>query len=596
MRLLVMFFLISGVVLAQDGWETDYEKSAFKSTPRYEATVEYCRRMADASPFIEYQSFGTSPQGRELPLLIVNMEKRFTPEAVRAAGQPVVYIQAGIHSGEIDGKDAGLMLIRDLVMRREQMGEWENVVILFNPIFNVDGHERFGPFNRANQNGPDEMGWRTTAQNYNLNRDYLKADAPEMQHFLKLYSAWEPDFFIDCHVTDGADYQYTVTYKIDLHGVADPRIVEWSRDVYLPSLQKKMHSAGFPVIEYVSFRRDHDLFSGMASWATPPRLSDGYVALRNRPGLLIETHMFKDYKTRVEGTYQMLWQTIKILQVSGADLLRRLKLSDEFTASVDFRSRPVALTFRYQRDSTMIDFLGYEQDVVKSDLTGGDWYRFFQDRPKTYRIPFFNRMEPEITVQPPLAYILPPEWTTIIDRLGLHGVQMHRLSEETPVKVSTWQFSHPLWRKTPYENHHTLEATDKESVERVRTYPKGSLVLPLNQRTAKVIIHALEPDGPDSFLFWGFFDAIFEQKEYIESYVLEVQARQMLINSPQLKEEFQTRVAADSVFSSSPQAIRDWFYHKSPYWDQNLNQYPVGRIEDEAILRSLPLEALKSAH
>ncbi len=590
MRYFVIILLLAGAISAQDGWETDYEKSAFKETPRYAETVAYCQRLAEASPFIEYQSFGTSPQGRELPLLIVNMKKNFTPQAVRSAAQPVVYIQAGIHSGEIDGKDAGLMLIRDLVLRGKNKGQWENVVILFNPIFSVDGHERFGPYNRANQNGPEEMGWRTTAQNYNLNRDYLKADAPEMQYFLKLYNQWEPDFFIDCHVTDGADYQYVVTYKIDLHGVADQRVVEWSRDVYLPVLREKMQAEGFPVIEYVSFRKDHDLSSGMATWATPPRLSDGYVALRNRPGLLIETHMFKDYKTRVSGTYQMLWQTIRILQNTGKDLLDRLELSDGFTISDEFRTRPLPMTFRYQPDSTMIDFLGFEYEVVKSDLTGGDWYRFFQDKPKTFRIPFFNKMEPERTVQPPAAYIIPPEWSTIIERLELHGVHVQRLAEETTVQVSLWQFSNPQWRNQPYENHHTLEQVDKQKTVQVLTFPKGSAVVAMNQRTAKIIIHALEPDGPDSFLYWGFFDPIFEQKEYIESYVLEVQARQMLVNSPQLKQTFAEKLAADAEFAASPKAIRDWFYRNSPYWDQKINIYPVGRIEDPEMLKQLHLK------
>jgi len=212
MRIFIFLLLFTSSLIAQaDEWQTFYEKSGFLETPRHEQTIEYCQRLAKASPFVRYQSFGTSPQGRNLPLLIINKNGHFTAEEVRKTDQIVFYIQAGIHSGEIDGKDAGFKLIRDLVIHNKYLGLLDHVTILFNPIFSVDAHERFSAYNRANQNGPKEMGWRVTAQNLNLNRDYLKADAHEMQAFLKLYNEWLPGFYADCHVTDGADFQYSIT-------------------------------------------------------------------------------------------------------------------------------------------------------------------------------------------------------------------------------------------------------------------------------------------------------------------------------------------------------------------------------------------------
>ncbi|MER3522881.1 MAG: hypothetical protein C4326_02135, partial [Ignavibacteria bacterium] len=219
-RLLLVLFitlvsLIHDAVAHSDEWLTPYERSGFVRTPRYDETVAYCTRMAAASPWVHYTSFGVSPQGRALPLVILSKERLFDPRSAQASGKAMVLIQSGIHAGEIDGKDASLMLMREIAITKQLASLLDNTILLFVPIFNVDGHERFGPYNRINQRGPEEMGWRTTAQNLNLNRDYMKADAPEMRALLKLFAAWLPDLYVDCHVTDGIDVQYDVTYAIE---------------------------------------------------------------------------------------------------------------------------------------------------------------------------------------------------------------------------------------------------------------------------------------------------------------------------------------------------------------------------------------------
>jgi len=587
MKYLLLFNLLFTPSFTQaDDWQTYYEKSGFKETPRYQETVAYCKRLAEASPFVKYQSFGVSPQGRELPLLVVNKNGHFSAAEVRNTNQVVFYIQAGIHSGEIDGKDAGLMLIRDLVIHNKYPGLFDNVTILFNPIFSVDGHERFGPYNRANQNGPREMGWRVTAQNLNLNRDYLKADAPEMQDMLRLYNDWLPEFFADCHVTDGADYQYVVTYKIELQGIQDTGIIDWTKTNYLPELHNSMKAKGFPIIEYVSFSKAHDPESGMRTWAAPPRLSDGYTAIQNRPGLLIETHMFKDYQTRVNGTYEILKHTLKILNKEYKILRQRILEADQRTAAAAFRENPFTLTYKYSNDSTMIDFLGFEYDKIKSDLTGGDWYRFYPDKPKTFRIPFFNKMDADIKVDLPEAYIIPVEWQLVIERLEMHGIHFAHLKREMEIEIASYAFNEVSWQKAPYEGRQ-IARFEVEPIMEKRAFPAGSAVIKMNQRTAKVIANILEPQARDSFVYWGFFNAIFERKEYIESYVMEEYARMMLASGPELRLEFETKIKNDSTFAADPTAIRMWFYQKSPYWDKKMNRYPVGRIMEQSILNNL---------
>jgi murein tripeptide amidase MpaA len=585
-RLIFILILVSILSAQNSDLETWYEKSGFKETPRYKETVEYCKKLDTTSPFIHFTNFGKSPQGRDLPLLIVDKNANFTSGQVRNTDNVVFFIQACIHAGESDGKDAGLMLIRDIITNPKLLSLLDHVTLLFNPIFNVDGHERFGAYNRANQNGPEEMGWRTTAQNLNLNRDYLKADAPEMQNWLMLYSEWLPEFFADCHVTDGADYQYAVTYAIEKDDVIDPELGNWIGESYLPPLKKSMADAGFPIIQYITFRKNHDMQSGLVSWIPSPRFSNGYTAIQNRPGLLIETHMFKDYKTRVTSTYEILKNTIEILNKEYLTLKEDIAKADQRTSSPSFRSETLPLTYKYTNMCDTVDFLGYEYDVTKSDLTGGDWYRYHEDKPKTYRLPFFHSMVPDVKVKLPEAYIIPVEWTEVIDRIKLHGIQFTTLQKEQKVKISSYKFSEVEWSKTPYENRQTVKF-QVTPVEEERIFPKGSVLIDMNQRAAKVIAGILEPQAPDSYVQWGFFNSIFERKEYVESYVMEERARMMLAADPQLEEEFETKLNTDSSFVNNQRAILNWFYQKSPYWDTQKDIYPVGRIFDRDLVNRL---------
>jgi hypothetical protein len=317
----VFLLLISVSSFAQtDEWATFYERSGKKETPRYRETMDFCRRLAMSSDWVHMTAFGKSGMGRDLPLLIIDNHGLSNPDAIKASGKIILLIQACIHPGESEGKDAGMMLIRDLVIRKQFPGLLDRVSILFIPIFNVDGHERFGPYNRINQNGPEEMGWRVTATNLNLNRDYLKADAPEMQAWLKMFNTWMPDFFIDTHTTDGADYQYVLTYQMELYGDMDPGLTDWSKNSFLKDWSGQLEKAGFPVFPYIEFRNWHNPESGIEMSVGPPMLSQVYTSLRNRPGLLLETHMLKPYEQRVSATYEALKISIGILGKESVNL------------------------------------------------------------------------------------------------------------------------------------------------------------------------------------------------------------------------------------------------------------------------------------
>ncbi len=546
--------------------------------------VEFCKKLDKASPVLHYTTFGRSPQGRDLPLLIADRNGNFTPEAVRKSGNAVLLIEACIHAGESDGKDAGLMLLRDIAIYKKNTALLDHVTILFIPIFNTDGHERFGPYNRINQNGPEEMGWRTTAQNLNLNRDFLKAEAPEMQAWLKLFNAWLPEFFVDCHSTDGADFQYPLTYALETNGSMEKELTAWTKNICEPFLVSEMEKSGFPVFPYVQFRSWHDPRSGLVTGVAPPMLSQGYTAVQNRPGLLIETHMLKPYKVRVSSTYQMLIHTLELLNKEHKTLQALEAKADNFTAGSQFRKEKFPVSFTESRaDSAKIEFLGFDYTTDTSDITGGLWFKYDNQKPTKWQLTIFPNCIADKFVSLPEAYLIPPQCTSVIETLKLHGVTMTPLKQEIRCTVKTSRFSNVRWQQRPYEGHHKLTYDLRDSLQQL-TFPAGTMLVDMNQRTARVIAHILEPASPDSYAAWGFFNAYMEQKEYSESYVMETMAREMMQKDPALKTEFEQKKADDKNFASSPQAMLNWFYSKTPYWDSQFNLYPVGRIVERSEL------------
>lgn len=581
-------FYLSSQVFAQDAaFQTYYEKSQYLATPRYAETIDFCKKLDQASPLLKYSTFGISPQGRDLPLLIADRNGNFTPEAVRKSGNAVLLIEACIHAGESDGKDAGLMLLRDIAINKKYSNLLDHVTILFIPILNTDGHERFGPYNRINQNGPEEMGWRTTAQNLNLNRDFMKAEAPEMQAWLKLYNAWLPEFFVDCHVTDGADFQYTMTYALETMGNMEKGLTGWTKNVCESYLVSEMKKSGFPVFPYVQFRNWHDPRSGLTVSPAPPMLSQGYTAIQNRPGLLIETHMLKPYKARVTSTYTMLVHTLELLNKEYKTLQTLEKKADEFTTGELFRKDPFPVNYSESfTDSTKIEFLGYDYTIDTSNLTGGLWFKYDNQKPTIWQLTMFPTCKADKFVSLPEAYLIPPQCKSVINGLRLHGVKMEPLLQETTCNVRSSRFSNVHWQQRSFEGHHKLTYDLTDTIE-PRTFPSGTMVVDMNQRTARVIAHLLEPASPDSYAAWGFFDTYMEQKEYSESYVMETMAREMIQKNPQKKVEFDQKKATDKIFASDPDVQLNWFYSKSPYWDNNYNLYPIGRIVNRSDLNGL---------
>lgn len=559
-------------------WQTYTEKSNYKKTPRYDETISFSKKLATNSKLIKYQSFGKSSEGRDLPLLIVAKDNTFTYEKVRKKNKAIVFIQAAIHSGESDGKDAGFALLRDIAITKTRIDLLNDVVILFVPIYNVDGHELFSKYNRINQNGPKEMGFRANSANQNLNRDYLKADTPETIAWLKLWNKWNPDFFIDCHVTDGADFQYNITYEFAHHAEISDHLKKWMYQNFENKIVAKVESEGNLLSRYLQFVNRRDPTKGIFTFIATPRFATGYTPLRNRNGLLVEAHSLKDYKTRVRGTYDLLRYTIQEVGKNKQSLFEVNKKADEETIKSGEKYSPelkFPLAQRVGNFARDFKFKGVEIKFADSDISGTKKI-IYGTKPLNITIPQYDNARITKEVSPPLYYVVPPQWIDVIKRLAYHGIKYSKLKKAKEIEVESYRFDEPKWANRPFEGRITMSFKTIPIKEK-RKFPKNSVLVPLNQRNAKVAIHWLEPNSPDSAMFWGFFNAIFEQKEYSESYIMEEIAKEMLAKDENLRKEFQEKLK-DEKFAKNPRARLRFFYLRSPYYDKRIGVYPVGRI------------------
>jgi len=605
---LLAVFLSLGLAApaAAADWTTPAETAGFRTTPSYADTLAYLKRLEEAAPGkIRLETFGVSPQGRPMMAVIANANGVFTPEGARAAKLPVVLVQAGIHPGEIEGKDAGLMLLRDFAVTGKSPHLLDHVVLVFIPIFSVDGHENSSPYNRINQNGPDSMGFRGQSQYLNLNRDYVKAASPEMRAWLSLWRHWRPDFLTDIHTTDGADYQYDLTWYLEDPNKLDAAVSDWQQKamaVVVPAYEKRGHLASI----YLEFKDGKDPRQGIVNFGSGPRFSTGYAALQNRPALLIETHMMKSYAVRVRAAYDMVVLLLEHIGRDPAALLAATAKADADTvARVQNTAARVPLTFKQDTASTPFALKGYAFRQSSSDISGSSWIQYDPAKPVTIEIPNWNRLQPDVSIAPPSAYAIPAQWTGVIARLRDHGIAYKRLDCAVAVDAQGYQLSDPKWTTQPFEGHLMLRSVTTNPVSRHETLPAGSVIVPLDQPAANVAIELLEPDAPDSLLRWGMLDSSFEIKEYGEPRVVEKLARDMLARNPGLKAEFERKLKDDPAFAANSQARLNFFFQRSPWYNvQRAGAYPVLRLDAkvrDALLapvagKSCPVPQIDSAY
>jgi len=565
---------------------TTGEKTNWRETAGYAEAVSLMQTMERRSPYVKVVQFGTTPEGRAMYAMVVSSDKAFTPSAAAKTDKAVILIQSGIHSGEIEGKDTALMLVRDMVItKREHQAAWlKKAIFVVIPVFNVDGHESRSPFNRPNQNGPEVAGTRTQSQLLNLNRDYVKAATPEMRAWLKLYHSWMPDFMFDNHVTDGADYQYDVTWDMAHHGDMGEPTRSWVNDRYIPELNKRMEAQGHLVSPYGALRKisngNREFFVEVFS----PRYSHLYAAALNRPCLLVETHSLKDAKTRAWSNYDIMVDSIDVVTEDPQALRSAVRASDAKYAAMagDRSALPVYLGGKTSEASHPLVYRSLKSAPFQSEITGTPVTRYTAEKDDIETV-VHDGVDTTAEAQEPLGFLIPVAWKELADELALHGVEMERTPKVLDQEFDTWRFTDVKYAPAAFEGGVMVDYALHPVKEKIEV-PAGSYWVPLKQQRARLIMALLHPAAPDALIRLGFAGSIFQTMGRIGAaeYLTVPIANKMAVERPELMAEFQEKVKNDSAFAADPQARVTWWISRSSYQPSGVNRYPVMEVWEKS--------------
>lgn len=555
-------------------YTTRFESSNGTQTPTYEEGIAWYQRIAADFKEIDIQSKGLTDSGHPLHLVLYSKNRKFDIAKLKAQGKAIFFINNAIHPGEPDGVDASMMLLRDLALHPERYPMLDSVVVAIIPFYNIGGALNRSATSRVSQNGPEEQGFRGNARNYDLNRDFIKMDTRNAFSFEAIFQELDPDLFIDTHVSNGADYQYTMTFcyaqEEKLGGVLGP----FHKGAFLPFLYEHMKTAGLEATPYVNaFGQTPDKgFSQFADW---PRYSTGYAALFHTIGMMTETHMLKPYAQRVKATYTLLDGVLKFLGKHRAQLLALRKATKE---AVKTQSE-FPLTWKLNREKfSEIEFKGYEPEYPLSEVSGLKRLYYNRSKPLNKIAPFYDHYDVDLKAAKPSAYIIPQGWHNVIERLKVSGVQMRQLTQDSTIELDVYIIDAYKSAPTPYEGHHQNTSVDLHTERHTVALRKGDYFIPLNQWRNRFIVEVLEPQGVDSYFRWNFFDTILQEKGGYSAYVFEDLAAELLQKDPALKQKLEAKKASDKAFAESASAQLDFIYKNSKYWEKEYMRYPVYRV------------------
>ncbi len=572
------YFLLSFVLIllsfslkAQD--LTPFEKDS-NQTATYAQTIAFYQALAKKYPKnLKFTAVGSTDAGLPLHVGVLSPDGTFTPEQARQRNKLLFFVNNAIHPGEPEGVDATMMLVRDYLKNPAKQSVLKNVVLVFIPMYNIDGALNRGRISRINQNGPAAYGFRGNSRNLDLNRDFIKADSKNAQTFNQIYASWLPHVFMDNHTSNGADYQYTMTLIATQKDKLNPYLSEYQQKAMLPQLNKDMKAKGWDLIPYVNF--EEKVEGGLVAFPDLPRYSSGYAALHNALGFIPETHMLKPFPRRVKSTYDLMECLIKI---ANDDHLKIKEARAKAEKDVQTRTQ---FDISWALDSTRkesIAFKGFESGYKPSEVSGLP--RLYYDRTKPYEktIPYFPHYVTTQSVTKPAYYIIPQAYSAVIDRLKWNGVKMMTLDKDTLINAEFYYITDYKSGATPYEGHHPNREVKVEKRNLQLPYHKGDFIIATNQPAARYIVETLEPQAPDSFFAWNFFDGILNQKEYFSAYVFEDVAAEVLKKNPELKKKLEEKKAADPKFAESAAAQLDFVYRNTDYYEPTHRLYPVARV------------------
>lgn len=568
-------------------WLTPAEVAGFEATPSYDETLEVLRKIQTRLPEMYLGFYGSSGEHRPLPFVVISKEKAFTARRAVKLPKPVVMIQSGIHAGEIDGKDATLMILRDMALgRHRELLDAMTLVIV--PIYNVDGHERVSPYNRPNQDGPRKgMGFRTTTGGLDLNRDFLKLASEEARSLIALITSWRPHLHVDNHVTDGVDHDWVLTWSwAEAPQLAAP-VDAWMR-AHMPAALAATAKAGHRNGPYVDLKDRNDPAKGFTSWVGGPRYSSGYLPLLNRPSILVETHSYKPYRQRVLATRDFLLTLLQEVAKDPQGLMKAVADAEAATVAMGRPDAPpseIAVEYAESETPDRIRFPVYAWDMKTSAVTGQPLLMYRRGEVKEIEVPWYHAPKVAKALPRPRGYLLLPGWPQIEQRLRWHALKVERLTAPVEIEVETARLASPDFAEAPYQGTIPVTAQVERRTER-RKIPAGALWIPADQPDFAVAVQLLEPESPDSLLSWGFLTSVFERKEYIDPRVLEGHVAQMQ-KDPKVAAEWQAALR-DEQFAANPQARALWWYRRTPYWDETVGLVPYFRVMQAPKLQTQP--------
>ncbi len=553
--------------------QTPFEKSNGKETATYFETINFYKSLEKKSSRILIKEFGTTDAGYPLHLVLISNDEKFNPTLWHQQNKIVILVNNGIHPGEPDGIDASIMLTRDIVNQKIILPK--NVVLGIIPVYNIGGALNRNSFSRANQNGPESYGFRGNAQNLDLNRDFIKCDSKNARSFSRIFHYLNPDILIDNHVSDGADYQHTMTLITTQYNKLGKELGEWLKKIFEPTLFKDMHAKGWDLVPYVNVE-DADPSQGFSQFYDEPRYSSGYAALFNTISFMPETHMLKPYLERVRSTYDLMVTMIQQAAINSEKLLETRK------EAIDNTKHETRFPLSWQLDTTkysIITFKGYEAGFRKSNATNLPVLFYDHEKPFTKQVKFYDVYNAKKIIEKPSAYIIPQGWWAVVDLLKLNDVQLRRFKADTMIEVSAYHIDDYKSLPRPYEKHHKNYSVSVSITRQKIKFLKGDYIIKLDQPANRYIIETLEPTGDDGFFAWNFFDAILQQKESYSDYRWDTIAAEILKKDSALKQQLEQKRSADSSFANNASAQLNFIYRNSPYYEPAHLRYPVYRIE-----------------
>ena len=571
MRIFIII-LLSSLIIGQIPLKYDEN-----ITPTYEEAITWYKQLDKKYKSAKLFTYGLTDIGKPLHLFVISSDRKFDPNIYRSKGKCMIMINNAIHPGESCGVDASIKFADDLLRNKKIP---KNVIIGIIPAYNIGGVLNRNSTTRANQNGPEEYGFRGNARNLDLNRDFIKLDSENAKSITKIFQEWKPDFFIDTHTTNGADYQHVMTL-ISPHPLNFPPVLQdFVKMELLPNLYSSMEKVGYPMVPYVGSERNN-LEAGLRFGPNSPRYSDGYATLFNSFGFISEAHMLKTYAERVESTIAFLNLVLDFTKTNSNEIIKLRHKANESIKSHEI------FTLTWKSDTTkydLINFDGYEAEYKPSKVTGFDRLYYNRGKPWTKQIPVYSYFTSGIQVTKPDYYVIPQAWGEVIDRLELNSIEFKRLHKDTVITGEMYIIEDVANPKVPFNGHFLHSKIEVEKVTKTKQFYVGDLLIPMNQVGNRYIIETLEPQARDSFFRWNFFDSILDQCEYFSPYVFEETAEKMLMIDEKLRLEFEAKKADDKEFANNAREQLYYLYKRSPNFEADYRLYPVMRVMDGSII------------